>query len=499
MTIASCPRCTDDVRIPAHASPKALVRCPLCREQFTLSELLSQAPPLLEILDDPEPLSAPAAAPASRAAAAVATEEPAAEEYQMAGGGAGVFDTTGPAGMAVGAPSVSRGVPRRKKKEGSAIGMALQVVLGGVGAFILACPTVWWIKGDDDPFGVAQYVEPYAPWIIPPKLLAKLRKSSASNNAASGGAGGVVTPPPPANGGSQPAGGGKKNQPTDFSQALAANNPGFGAEAPADPLDPLQTIAPEPKPAGKGVDLSALDPEPIPETTTPAPNPSPNPAPNPTPNPITPNPAPFAPDPAANPQPPMPTPAPTPPAGLTPVDVRAAINKADAAEQDFTTFMASPEGKTDAATRAAKGTAMYNEAARLGDLVAQIDLNDIDYLDHGPLVQEYGAKLRTYVGAVRALGGKRFANPPEGDSGIALVGKVTGFKAVDKMFETALEVNGQTLSIVSNQNPEGAVNVDDEVIVLGRVLRDPKKEWPAYKGDAAVVVRLGYWTTVAEK
>lgn len=493
MTIASCPRCTDDVRIPAHASPKALVRCPLCREQFTLSELLSQAPPLLEILDDPEPLSAPALAPTSRAAAAVATEEPAAEDYQLAGGGTGVFDTTGPAGMAVGAPSVSRGVPRRKKKEGSAIGMALQVVLGGVGAFILACPTVWWIKGDDDPFGVAQYVEPYAPWIIPPKLLAKLRKTSA-NGATPASTGNTS----PINNGAKPANNTPpKNQPTDFSQALATNNPGFGAETPADPLDPLQTIAPEPKPAGKGVDLSALDPEPIPDTTTPAANPTPNPAPNP--NPITPNPAPFAPDPAANPQPPTPAPAPTPPAGLTPVDVLAAINKAQASEQDFTDFMASPEGKTDAATRAAKGTAMYNEAARLGGLVAQIDLNDIDYLDHGPLVQEYGVKLRPYVGAVRALGGKRFAAPPEGEPGIALVGKVIGFKPVEKMFETALEVNGQTLSIVSNQNPEGAVNVDDEVIVLGRVLRDPKKEWPAYKGDAAVLVRLGYWTTVAEK
>ena len=50
MTIASCPKCDDNVRVPANASPKATVSCPLCQAEFELSEILDAMPPLLVVV-----------------------------------------------------------------------------------------------------------------------------------------------------------------------------------------------------------------------------------------------------------------------------------------------------------------------------------------------------------------------------------------------------------------------------------------------------------------
>src|SRR5207302_4542335 len=50
MTIVRCPRCRDDVTVPSGATVRALVRCPLCLEQYLLAEALANAPPLLVII-----------------------------------------------------------------------------------------------------------------------------------------------------------------------------------------------------------------------------------------------------------------------------------------------------------------------------------------------------------------------------------------------------------------------------------------------------------------
>ena len=50
MTIVRCPRCRDEVTVPRHAGSGSLVRCPLCLEQYLLSEALANAPPPLILL-----------------------------------------------------------------------------------------------------------------------------------------------------------------------------------------------------------------------------------------------------------------------------------------------------------------------------------------------------------------------------------------------------------------------------------------------------------------
>src|SRR5687767_14740485 len=119
MSIIACPRCRDEVTLPPKVSPQARVRCPLCRDEYILSEALAAMPPTLIVLD------------AGPDADVGGYAEP---EYKVAGVSAGsmvpsgVFDTTGPAGEGVAPRPEVKGARPRKKKEGSAISMMLQVV-----------------------------------------------------------------------------------------------------------------------------------------------------------------------------------------------------------------------------------------------------------------------------------------------------------------------------------------------------------------------------------
>ena len=125
MSIVACPRCRDEVTLPAKVSPQARVRCPLCRDEYILSEALAKMPPTLIVLDPGPGMEEPS------------YTEP---EYKVAGGAgmAGVFDSR----PAMGESPVST-MPRpmtggsrpKKKSGGGAIGQVIQVVLGGVGAF----------------------------------------------------------------------------------------------------------------------------------------------------------------------------------------------------------------------------------------------------------------------------------------------------------------------------------------------------------------------------
>ena len=55
MSISSCPRCSQHVTLPEGVEHHARVRCPLCQAQYTLAEVLANAPPLLEVVVEVEP------------------------------------------------------------------------------------------------------------------------------------------------------------------------------------------------------------------------------------------------------------------------------------------------------------------------------------------------------------------------------------------------------------------------------------------------------------
>jgi hypothetical protein len=162
MTIVRCPRCRDEVSVPAKATGRALVRCPLCLEQYLLAEAMAGAPPALVIIGGE---------------VEQASIEPAAAdeiEYRIAGGYlADDFVGRAPAGAAVKpARPMVRPVSRPKKKEKNGLVLIVNYVLGGALGLALGLLLLWW-GFRRDPLELGPTVAEYAPWIVPARFQGK--------------------------------------------------------------------------------------------------------------------------------------------------------------------------------------------------------------------------------------------------------------------------------------------------------------------------------------
>jgi hypothetical protein len=169
MSVVRCPRCRDEVTLPAKASSKALVRCPLCLEEYLLAEALAHAPPTLLVIGGEE---SGAVAPGAQQVD---------DGYQLTGGGfsAGILDASAPAtAAAMPARPVLRSGGRPRKKEKNPIVEAIKVVLGGVVGLSLGLLILWWVLGMDVDMGPV--VAKYVPSIVP----ARFRGQPAVNTAA---------------------------------------------------------------------------------------------------------------------------------------------------------------------------------------------------------------------------------------------------------------------------------------------------------------------------
>lgn len=173
MTIVRCPRCRDEVSVPAKATARALVRCPLCLEQYLLAEALANAPPPLIIIGGE--------------VAQDAIEQPAAgeAEYQLAGG---IHSAIAPAPAAVVMPRPSvRSTPRARRPEKSGLILVVNYVVGGVLGLALGLLVLWW-GFRQDPLEAGPRVAPYLPWIVP-KAFRSGPQSGATNGATARTAG----------------------------------------------------------------------------------------------------------------------------------------------------------------------------------------------------------------------------------------------------------------------------------------------------------------------
>lgn len=131
MNAISCPRCAEQVRVPASvldhaASPDLVMRCPWCSEEFPLSEVQSRLPPLLEIASPSEMESA----------------DDFGSFVDVNSGGepdSMNFDAAQFAPSLSGSPAAGnvRTRPLTRKKS-SPVGMILKMALGGVAAFPIA-------------------------------------------------------------------------------------------------------------------------------------------------------------------------------------------------------------------------------------------------------------------------------------------------------------------------------------------------------------------------
>jgi len=157
MAIVRCPRCRDEVTVPAQATSRALVRCPLCLEQYLLAEALANAPPLLVIIGG------------EVAQSAISDEPVVGHDYQLAA--AAVSSPDNHWGHAVAATLPPRTATLRtgrrgRSREPNFALMLLSWIGGGALGLALAPLILWWVFRTD-PIELGPTISAYAPWIVP--------------------------------------------------------------------------------------------------------------------------------------------------------------------------------------------------------------------------------------------------------------------------------------------------------------------------------------------
>jgi hypothetical protein len=181
MTIVRCPRCRDEVSVPVKATSRALVRCPLCLEQYLLAEALAGAPPALVIIGG------------EVEQAAIQPADSDGIEYGVAGGlSANEFAGRAPfASPVMPARPIVRPLARPRKKEKSGLVLLVNYVVGGVLGLALGLLLLWW-GFRRDPLELGPTVAEYAPWIVPAKFQAKAPSGGVTSAQTPGVVGGVA-------------------------------------------------------------------------------------------------------------------------------------------------------------------------------------------------------------------------------------------------------------------------------------------------------------------
>ncbi|WP_254511558.1 hypothetical protein [Anatilimnocola floriformis] len=467
MSIVACPRCRDEVMLPGNLSPQARVRCPLCRDEYTLSEALAKMPPMLIVVDaGPKPAHSPAYSQSEAGAFAQPEAIDYAEsDYQVSSdltAGGAAFDSSGAVGESPASVSPKKYKAKPKKKEAGPIAMLIQVVLGGVCAGVLFHLICWWtpLLGYTDPLGAAPTVKKYMPFIVPAKVMENSYGIKADGSAVAQNDPAPKPEPKP------------KPKPEDKKQGeFFIPEPKFDpkVEPMLDPLDPGKAPAIPPEPEDPAMDPKGIDFKiPGPKNFDP----------------------PMPPKPADPPMPPAPAPK------ASSAQVTTAYAEAVSKLQDF-------EGSAGEAgpVRQQKGKDLYEAASNLGKLCADADMAEGENADKVMLIKdELTGKLRKYSAMLAMLGDQRLADGATEDS-IAISGVIKDIKPLGGTHETTIEVTRPkdktlfTVAVVTTKSLEDdGAKVGDTAIVLGKIVRDPKKDLPAYKGEAPVVVHAGHVT-----
>lgn len=323
--------------------------------------------------------------------------------------------------------------PPRVRRQPNVLMEMVKIVLGGVVGIGLAIVAIWWIA-KNDPFTLGPIVSKYVPQIVPKQFHAKSDKKDVSE-----------VPPPVDNNPPEKI---KPQPPKIVNTPPDITDPGVDTkfENILNPKDPTE------KPADPNDPLAVVDPL--------APNPNP---------------------PAENP----------PPAEEAKKYSGAELQK------ELQTAMAALEAydqrdKEDKPAQQRLAMELFAAAGPVGFVAAQVDPRDADVEAVMPAVKEYLANVTK--GKTSLLGYLSALRIDAGD-GIVCPGTVKNFKAVGDMFETELELTlrtgPKTLTILSRDNPQDIAEVDERIVVLGAVVRDPKKI-KGYRGAAETVILSGY-------
>ncbi|MBM4000988.1 MAG: hypothetical protein FJ297_15855 [Planctomycetes bacterium] len=153
MTIISCPRCQDEVTVPPQATIGVLVRCPLCGEQYSMTEALAETPPALIVVG----------------------KDPLVAHVRIEPTGTAASESVRARGIE-GRSSVRRPISPRRRPRGvdrrNPFYEVFKIVAGGVVGLTLGQLVLWWMPGNwglsqRDPAGIGRRFGRFAPFLVP--------------------------------------------------------------------------------------------------------------------------------------------------------------------------------------------------------------------------------------------------------------------------------------------------------------------------------------------
>ncbi|MED5576521.1 MAG: hypothetical protein VX757_03375 [Planctomycetota bacterium] len=191
MTIANCPSCQEEVRVPGSTSEQATLECPWCGYQAVMTEFLKSSPPLLLVVNDP------AVSDDRGLAFAIETEKPEdTPRFEFEERDAPQIEP-----MSEVTPAVVSRRPRPQPKGGGLISAAA-IIFGGLCALPLAQLCLWWIFGRD-PIEIGPKVPSYAAFLVPSKFRSNLENAPVEpmlpNSSGRGADSGTGLPESPFN------------------------------------------------------------------------------------------------------------------------------------------------------------------------------------------------------------------------------------------------------------------------------------------------------------
>ena len=192
---------------------------------------------------------------------------------------------------------------------------------------------------------------------------------------------------------------------------------------------------------------------------------------------------------------PEPTPTPAPAPAEKPLPTIEDFQKAVLVSSDSLTKVSDSAGKSREQMQQLY-TDMYLAASEMGRVISYLSPSDADLYEHVQTMQTFLGTLAGQPGKVSAIRAMTDLNLPQrkADEGVFLAGTVKGFQAAGSVFECQIDA-GRTptaVSVICSNNPQDICQPGDELLVIGRMIENPKKNLPGYDGDKPRVVLFGY-------
>lgn len=529
MTIANCPRCEEQIRVPAGVSADATVQCPLCQEEYSLTEPLRKLPPELLVIDNVD--AAPVDDVGIGASWDVSVEPPDEVEPANAFALAPVAGDANPAfdfdsGDASGPSPISsvRTSARRAKPKGSPIKSVLSIIIGGMLAFPIAQLILWHLPGDlKRDFGAGPVVAKYIPLIVPERFRGQSAGGGQSSEIPDFNPEGLGEFSFTGDGQASQSNGKnrrkqkQKNATPSFAQATddTSGNADFelpetdgaftdsgeggagGTESTGVELPSIELPSIEPPGVSvPGIELPALE---LPGASEPDAAGLGDPAPADDDN-------------GTEPAPRIPTPeVPSPKSTeevrrvgsvktapvYEPAELVAAVAKADQASGDW-------DATDESALSGRQKGAFYRAMASLGEVLALSDPEDDESANERAAtdrllaaVGKHAAKIQTIVGVE-----SQWIEAPRqsrGSDGICVHGTVAAVEQRGELFETIVESNGWRVPVMTPDDPSDSMIVGEQVLVLGAIVHAPSDNLVGYEGNAEVVIVGGLHAALEQK